>query len=68
MSREKHPHQNDTQPTPRTKKMPKNEAPASPAAPANQRHSDQGKMQQTYESQKTEGMRSTDDRVTRGKK
>jgi hypothetical protein len=45
--------------------IPENEAPDQPAAPANQRHSDQGKLQNTYEAQKTEGMVRGEDRVPR---
>lgn len=45
--------------------IPENEAPEEPAAPANQRHSDQGKLQNTYEAQKTEGIRGGEDRVPR---
>jgi hypothetical protein len=58
MANEKHREDEDAQ-------VPKSDVEPPAPAPANQRHSDQGKLQNTYEAQKTEGIRGGEDRVPR---
>ncbi len=63
MSNEKHRQSEDTQKPPTANQVPESDVPQPDPAPRNQRHSDQGKLQATYEAQRTEGIRRANERI-----